>query len=242
MLFHLVNLKSFTRALEHGSRRDFKVYTLHEYIHIHTYLNRYIVYILTYSYVVILKDENGWTPLIFAAYYGHADIVQQLVDMAQYVNVDSKTKGNLTALMWATSRGHVDVINILKDNGARIRFTASKAKLEKRKKAENLERQNWLNAATNGGTECFTILTDTKHLRVVGSDGKTKPLGDHLAETLDEGKVESTNVNAEDDDDNDDDEGGNGDGDAEDGQGEHEGGEGVETEAADGEGDGEGGD
>merc|ERR1711916_232347 len=137
-----------------------------------------------------MGDQNGWTPLIFAAYYGHAEIVQELVDMHQYVNVDSKTKGDLTALMWATSRGHVEVINILKEKGAKVRFTASKSKLEKKKRNENLERQNWLNAATNGGMECIQVLTDTKHLRVIGSNGKTKSLGDQLAQTLHENVVD----------------------------------------------------
>ncbi|RLN98402.1 hypothetical protein BBJ28_00013021 [Nothophytophthora sp. Chile5] len=44
-------------------------------------------------------DENGWTSLLFAAWVGHKDVVELLLD--QGASIDSQSNDGMTALHWA---------------------------------------------------------------------------------------------------------------------------------------------
>ena len=63
-------------------------------------------------------DENGWSPLHFAAYVGcHPTIVRELLEKSEryvvYLGVLYDEIGNRTALHIASSRGHVEVVKVL---------------------------------------------------------------------------------------------------------------------------------
>ena len=63
-------------------------------------------------------DENGWSPLHFAAYVGsHPTIVRDLLEESEryvvYLGVLYDEIGNRTALHIAASRGHVKVVKVL---------------------------------------------------------------------------------------------------------------------------------
>jgi ankyrin repeat protein len=56
-------------------------------------------------------DADGWTPLQYAAFDGHADIVSYLIN--QHALVDARAPNGQTALMFAARNGHVDVVKLL---------------------------------------------------------------------------------------------------------------------------------
>ena len=62
------------------------------------------------------SDSCGDTPLIWAAYYGHDQVVQELI----IAGADVNGKGDIkqTALYWASRRGHSSVIKTLAEAGA----------------------------------------------------------------------------------------------------------------------------
>ena len=64
------------------------------------------------------SSSYGWTPLMWAAYYGHDQIVRELIRAGADVN----GKGNYkqTALHRASSRGHSSVIKTLAEAGANL--------------------------------------------------------------------------------------------------------------------------
>ena len=62
-------------------------------------------------------DENGTTPLIWAAYEGELDVVKILINLK--VDVNSKDKNERTALMYSVYRGELDIVKIL------INYTSS---------------------------------------------------------------------------------------------------------------------
>lgn len=62
---------------------------------------------------------GGWTPLMYAAYVGHDNIVNLLLDC--HVDVNARTtKNGATALMLAASCGIESVVYFLLQNGAKI--------------------------------------------------------------------------------------------------------------------------
>lgn len=62
---------------------------------------------------------GGWTPLMYAAYVGHDNIVHLLLD--HHVDVNARTsKNGATALMLAASCGNVSVVEFLLQSGAKI--------------------------------------------------------------------------------------------------------------------------
>lgn len=67
-------------------------------------------------------NRDGWTPLMYAAYVGHDNIVNLLLDFPVDVNARSRTKKNYgaTPLMLASSCGNETVVYFLLQNGAKI--------------------------------------------------------------------------------------------------------------------------
>ena len=64
------------------------------------------------------KAANGWSPLIYASYFGHTGIAEILIKKG--AAVDQASKVGCTPLYWACSRGHNDVVDILITAGANI--------------------------------------------------------------------------------------------------------------------------
>ena len=54
--------------------------------------------LLTFEAVPDFRDENGWTPLSYASYYGHIDLVRVLLEKT---DLDFQDHNGKTALMKA---------------------------------------------------------------------------------------------------------------------------------------------
>ncbi|XP_078367744.1 ankyrin repeat and SAM domain-containing protein 6-like isoform X2 [Oculina patagonica] len=65
------------------------------------------------------RDDNGATPLMYAAMVGHSAIVQLLIQNGADVDKQDKASG-WTALMQATYYGHKAVVKLLIDSGANV--------------------------------------------------------------------------------------------------------------------------
>ncbi len=65
-------------------------------------------------------DEEGDTPLIWAAYKGHAHIVSLLLEIG--VGVDTANKRGHTALTLAATQGHPVTVGLLRQAGAPVGF------------------------------------------------------------------------------------------------------------------------
>lgn len=65
-----------------------------------------------------IRDEIGASPLYYAAWEGHLDIVERLIAMGAEVTV--ATTDGLTGLHWAALEGHLEVCRALLDNGADV--------------------------------------------------------------------------------------------------------------------------
>ena len=57
------------------------------------------------------KDKSGWTPLHFAARYGHVEIVKILAPLCE--NLDLQNEFGRTLLHFAAINRHVEVVKIL---------------------------------------------------------------------------------------------------------------------------------
>lgn len=69
-------------------------------------------------------DDDGTPPLIYAACFGHADVVEVLLEAG--VQVDQKDSANWTALMWATASHHRQVVRVLMEHGASSELKSAK--------------------------------------------------------------------------------------------------------------------
>ena len=74
--------------------------------------------------VIESTDGFGLTPLRWAAFYGHKDIVDLLLDKGAKIN--PKEKGGRTPLYWAAKQGHMDVVELLVARGAVTKAGATK--------------------------------------------------------------------------------------------------------------------
>jgi hypothetical protein len=62
------------------------------------------------------QDEDGTTPLIYAACFGHTEIAFMLLEAG--ARVDSRDKFGWTALVWATNNKHENIVRLLLEQGA----------------------------------------------------------------------------------------------------------------------------
>ncbi|KAJ6559966.1 ankyrin repeat-containing domain protein, partial [Mycena capillaripes] len=63
-------------------------------------------------------ENEGWTPLHFAATNGHTQIVRFLVE--RHANVNLPEKGELTPVHIAARDGHADIVRLLVDHRADV--------------------------------------------------------------------------------------------------------------------------
>ncbi|KAK9355208.1 hypothetical protein V1523DRAFT_376178 [Lipomyces doorenjongii] len=65
---------------------------------------------------VNMPDDEGTCALIYAACFGHGDVVRELV--ANGAEIDQQDKFKWSPLMWATTNNHVKIVRYLLENGA----------------------------------------------------------------------------------------------------------------------------
>ena len=65
------------------------------------------------------KDENGWTPLLYAADLGHTEVCQLLLEEGK-ANIEETTAKGSTALKLAATEGHASTVALLLSKGARV--------------------------------------------------------------------------------------------------------------------------
>ena len=71
-----------------------------------------------YKYDVNVRDNEGGTPLIFASYMGHTDVVEVLLSRRANVNAVG-SRGN-NALMLAVAGNHLSTVTLLLEYGATV--------------------------------------------------------------------------------------------------------------------------
>ena len=67
---------------------------------------------------VNVRDEYGWTPILWAAMNGHTDVVRVL--LAAGANPNTRNKYGWTPLMWAAGQGYGEIVRSLIASGARL--------------------------------------------------------------------------------------------------------------------------
>ena len=65
------------------------------------------------------KDEDGWTPLLNAAYFGHTEVCELLLEKGKANIEETESYGN-TALNLAASKGHASTVALLLSKEARV--------------------------------------------------------------------------------------------------------------------------
>lgn len=65
-----------------------------------------------------IKDERGWTALIWAVWWNQGQIVSALLDSG--AALDEKDGGGRTALHWAVSKGNTKIVRTLLDKEAQV--------------------------------------------------------------------------------------------------------------------------
>jgi len=63
-------------------------------------------------------NKNGWTPLIYACYYGHYHVVKLLIDY--HVNINMKTHNGCTALYRSCYAGRYEIVKLLLQAGKNL--------------------------------------------------------------------------------------------------------------------------
>ncbi|KAI9316184.1 hypothetical protein BX666DRAFT_214314 [Dichotomocladium elegans] len=72
------------------------------------------------------RDEDGTTPLIYAACFGKVDIAQALLDAG--AKTDVQDSFGWSALMWATNNNHDALVKVLLENGASSHTKSAKGR------------------------------------------------------------------------------------------------------------------
>ncbi|WP_434684086.1 ankyrin repeat domain-containing protein [Pseudanabaena minima] len=67
---------------------------------------------------VNVRDEHGWTPILWAAMNGHTDVVRVL--LVSGANPNTRNKYGWTPLMWAAGQGYSEIVRSLIASGARL--------------------------------------------------------------------------------------------------------------------------
>jgi ankyrin repeat protein len=74
-----------------------------------------VAHLLAQGADVNTQDDDGLTPLHWAAKEGNQDIVKLLIAWGADVRV--KSRKSLTPLDWAAEQGHQDIVALLKQHG-----------------------------------------------------------------------------------------------------------------------------
>ena len=96
---------------------------------------------------VLNKEINGWTPLRIASYYGHVEVVTELLKEGAEQIADIK---GFTPLMLAAQKGHTDIIQVL--------LNSSTATIDMKLHASGQSALYF--AAINGYSDAVTALLD----------------------------------------------------------------------------------
>jgi serine/threonine-protein phosphatase 6 regulatory ankyrin repeat subunit B len=67
-----------------------------------------------------IRDQIGASPLYYAAWHGHTELVRGLIERGAEVTV--ATTDGLTPLHWAALGGHVEICRMLIDHGAVVNY------------------------------------------------------------------------------------------------------------------------
>lgn len=108
-----------------------------------------------------LTDDRGWTALMFAALWGHIEVVSHLADL----EAGMQDQDGMTALMYATSKKRLDVVEYLLIHHAR----------KEAGRQNNLGRTALMIAATLNGAESCMIVQKlvAKEAKIKDRDGLT---------------------------------------------------------------------
>lgn len=82
-----------------------------------------IVESLLYAGAEVDQAVNGSTPLFDAAYYGHTEIAELLINA--HANVNFATKNGCTSLYVAAQNGHTDIVQLLIDAHANVNLASN---------------------------------------------------------------------------------------------------------------------
>ncbi|KAI8375999.1 uncharacterized protein BYT42DRAFT_573055 [Radiomyces spectabilis] len=98
-------------------------------------------------------EHNGSTALIYAACFGHLDVVRTLLSAG--ANIDIQDKSGWTALMWASSNNHSGVVKLLLEHGASS--TAVSARGRTVFDLVDTDNSNLTHIFSNGDTICSEL-------------------------------------------------------------------------------------
>ena len=65
-----------------------------------------------------IVDQDGWTPLMYAARLGKVEIAKEL--LKKNADLEAQNHAGLTPYLWAAYAGHVDMMKLLSESGANI--------------------------------------------------------------------------------------------------------------------------
>ena len=72
-----------------------------------------------------LADSSGFTPLLLAAWHGHADVVSALLDAS--CDVNRRLPDGTGAIYLAARNGHAEAVDILLQAGVEVEFGAARS-------------------------------------------------------------------------------------------------------------------
>lgn len=65
---------------------------------------------------VNVKDEDGWTPLMYAARIGNLDLATFLIDNG--ADLEAENHAEMTPYLWTAYAGHLEILKLLEEKGA----------------------------------------------------------------------------------------------------------------------------